>query len=351
MSPPRVVKREDLIAVYKAWAAQYARQYGIPEEIFLKHIERESQWDPKKPSPVGALGLGQFMPATAKSLNIDPLNPRQSLEGSARYLKAQYTRFGTWPLAVAAYNAGPTEVAKFGIRFPETKAHLEYVFGSQSPSSKFTRPVPKMDPKPITPDQEQLQTLYSGGMIEDVFDTISVPFFYTAGFLQTPDALMKKETSGNLVDVIRGTTDNLRTMHEQGLRGMRNRTEWIRWMEKEYPQTRNTMVTIKGAKIPYSTVAGTLMNLAADPTNLVGAGLVKGTRGLIAQIPKLEKFLGVKLSIPLVTELLNNPNKIMLKKYEQLYDRMLIDRQSLFDLAHETLSEVLKLPKIGRAHV
>ncbi len=65
-------------------------------------------------SPVGALGWGQLMPATAAGLGVDPRDLEQNVLGAARYLKSQYDRFHSLPLALAAYNAGPGAVAKYG---------------------------------------------------------------------------------------------------------------------------------------------------------------------------------------------------------------------------------------------
>lgn len=94
---------------YRAIASQYAQQYGIPQELFLRQIGAESAWNPSAVSSAGALGLAQLMPSTARYLGVDPLNPVQNLEGGAKYLRQQYDKFGDWGLALAAYNAGPGE--------------------------------------------------------------------------------------------------------------------------------------------------------------------------------------------------------------------------------------------------
>ena len=83
-------------------------------------------------SSAGALGVGQLMPGTAALLGVDPHDLEQNVAGAARYLKAQWTRFGSWPLALAAYNAGPGNVEKYGgvPPFEETQRYVQEVLGT-----------------------------------------------------------------------------------------------------------------------------------------------------------------------------------------------------------------------------
>ena len=89
-----------------------AQRHGIPEGLFLRLVEQESGWNPSVKSHKGAVGLAQLMPGTARDLGVDPMVPAANLDGGARYLKAQYRAFGSWKLALAAYNAGPEAVRK-----------------------------------------------------------------------------------------------------------------------------------------------------------------------------------------------------------------------------------------------
>ena len=98
----------------RAAADRFAHAYGIPPAIFRSLITDESGWRTDATSPVGAKGLGQLMPSTAKSLGINTSDPIQSLRGAAMYLHQQLQHFGSIPLALAAYNAGPGAVAHFG---------------------------------------------------------------------------------------------------------------------------------------------------------------------------------------------------------------------------------------------
>jgi soluble lytic murein transglycosylase-like protein len=108
-----------------------AARHGIPEDLFLRLVQQESGWNPTAVSHKGATGLAQLMPGTAQKLGVDINDPHQNLEGGARYLKMMYNKFGSWRLALAAYNAGPGAVEKHnGIPpFAETKNYVKAILG------------------------------------------------------------------------------------------------------------------------------------------------------------------------------------------------------------------------------
>lgn len=114
---------------YLDLAKRAANRHSIPEALFLRLINQESRWNPKALSPKGAIGLAQLMPDTARLLNVNPRISSQNLEGGARYLAMQYKRFRSWRLALAAYNAGPEAVVKFGgvPPYPETKNYIKAI--------------------------------------------------------------------------------------------------------------------------------------------------------------------------------------------------------------------------------
>ncbi len=119
-------------SAYEGVATELARKNGIPEEIFLNLITVESNWQDGAHSYAGALGLAQLMPATARYLGVDPWDPYQNMEGGARYLAEQYREFGSWRLALAAYNAGPGAVRQYGgvPPYPETQEYVRKILGS-----------------------------------------------------------------------------------------------------------------------------------------------------------------------------------------------------------------------------
>lgn len=97
--------------------------------LFRSNIAVESGFNPAARSAVGAIGLGQLMPGTAQALGVDPFDPEENLRGAARYLLAQLESFGSPELALAAYNAGPDAVRRYGgiPPFAETEGHVASV--------------------------------------------------------------------------------------------------------------------------------------------------------------------------------------------------------------------------------
>ncbi len=116
---------------YLNMARSAARQHGVPEDLFLRLVQQESGWNANARSHKGALGLAQLMPQTARALGVDPYDVQQNLEGGARYLATQFRKFGNWPHALAAYNAGPGAVEKYGgiPPYKETQNYVRIIWG------------------------------------------------------------------------------------------------------------------------------------------------------------------------------------------------------------------------------
>ncbi|MEP7454532.1 lytic transglycosylase domain-containing protein [Phyllobacterium sp. SB3] len=94
--------------------ATNADGYGVPRDFFARLIWKESRFDVAATSPVGAQGIAQFMPGTARERSLaDPYDFSQALPASAKLLKDLQKAFGNWGLAAAAYNAGPTRVSRW----------------------------------------------------------------------------------------------------------------------------------------------------------------------------------------------------------------------------------------------
>jgi len=93
--------------------AELAAKYDISPALLEALVWQESRWRENAVSPVGARGLAQLMPGTARQLGVNPDDPHANLEGGARYLREQLDRFGgDLEKALAAYNAGPGRVVR-----------------------------------------------------------------------------------------------------------------------------------------------------------------------------------------------------------------------------------------------
>jgi len=116
---------------FQEMARAAARKHNVPEDLFLRLVRHESNFRPAAVSSKGAIGLAQLMPGTARLLRVNPHDPRENLDGGARYLSMQYRKFGDWRLALAAYNAGPGAVEKYrGVPpYAETQQYVKKILG------------------------------------------------------------------------------------------------------------------------------------------------------------------------------------------------------------------------------
>ena len=106
-----------------------AGRHGVDASLLAAVASVESNFDAGAVSPAGAQGLMQFMPATARGLGVSPLDPASAVDGAARYLKQLTGQFGSTELALAAYNAGPGTVSRYGgvPPYPETQNYVRNV--------------------------------------------------------------------------------------------------------------------------------------------------------------------------------------------------------------------------------
>jgi peptidoglycan DL-endopeptidase CwlO len=108
---------------------QAGARHGVDPALLAAVASEESGFDASAVSPAGARGLMQFMPATAEELGVDTADPASSIDGAARYLARLTQQFGSPELGLAAYNAGPGTVRRYGgiPPYPETQDYVRDV--------------------------------------------------------------------------------------------------------------------------------------------------------------------------------------------------------------------------------
>jgi soluble lytic murein transglycosylase-like protein len=124
-------EKEDSVSTYDHWIKAACRKYSLDPALVKAVIHAESRFDPLAVSPRGAAGLMQLGPGTARELGVkDPFNPKHNIDGGVQYLKDLLNTFnGDKKLALAAYNAGPTQVYRHnGVPpFKDTKKYIKQV--------------------------------------------------------------------------------------------------------------------------------------------------------------------------------------------------------------------------------
>jgi hypothetical protein len=109
-----------------------AQRWGVSAQLLAAQLYAESNFNPFARSPAGAEGIAQFMPGTAEAIGLlDPFDPDAAINAQAHLMRDLLGRFGSVPLALAAYNAGPGAVAACGCipPYPETRAYVAKILG------------------------------------------------------------------------------------------------------------------------------------------------------------------------------------------------------------------------------
>jgi hypothetical protein len=180
-------------------AREAAAQYNLPVDVFLRLIQQESGFDPAAVSRKGAIGPAQLMPDTAKELGVNPNNVRENIFGGAKYLSQQLSRFGEMPLALAAYNAGPTRVARLGRipNIPETQNYVKNILGSTDgqplSATRNNTMVGNIQTPPIFPQQQQRQGGLRGLLSSFMQPNQTTGLTGPENFAQALDALILPE--------------------------------------------------------------------------------------------------------------------------------------------------------------
>jgi len=116
-------------AQYESLISEHAAANALNPDFVRAVIQAESAFNPRARSPKGAMGLMQLMPSTAATYQVlNAYDPAENIRAGVAYLKSLLTRFGDdVSLALAAYNAGPTAVEKYGNAVPPYKETRDYV--------------------------------------------------------------------------------------------------------------------------------------------------------------------------------------------------------------------------------
>jgi len=156
----------------KEYIVKHSMEMGIDPALALSIAKLESEFCHEKKSPGGAVGVFQLMPSTAKRLGYNAYYVNDNIKGGLTYYKMMYNKFGSVELALAAYNAGPGNVAKYNGMppFKETKRFVSSIMSEYNKQKvnpdpviynvKNKKPTTSQAPS-ATKDKQNTQTSYN----------------------------------------------------------------------------------------------------------------------------------------------------------------------------------------------
>jgi hypothetical protein len=200
---------------YVKQADEAAGRYGIPTWLYRNLIGAESNWNPSARNPSGATGLVQIhLPSHPDITPAQAQDPAFALDWGARYLRSMYDRFGDWELALAAYNAGPGNVANGRWKsFGETTSYVKKIMGGNGAAppaangglpSAAPSPAGSIDLSDVAPILQRGRELLGMGVSPILGDLLATPVAPTAGAPPVP--MGKAPKAGKPLKVPKGST-------------------------------------------------------------------------------------------------------------------------------------------------
>lgn len=142
---PRIAEAYALLLAIET--VRDARTHALPPEFLAAALLQESAYDDEALSAAGAIGIAQFEPETAAGMGVDPYDPFSAIGGAAAllgsYAGAYRLRYADpYATALAAYNAGPLAVKRYGgvPPYPETREYVDYIFDRWARIVSYERP-------------------------------------------------------------------------------------------------------------------------------------------------------------------------------------------------------------------
>ena len=208
------------------YASSEAQRHGLNPDMVLRQMDAESGGNPGAVSPKGARGPMQLMPATAKQLGVNPDDPYENISGGVQYLKQQMDAFGgDERLALAAYNAGPGAVRKYGgvPPYAETQGYVNKIAGQEpavtvelpdrpdlGKGAAYKRPPQK---QPIPQKAQAPQNVPDPTIAQDVWSGFAAPFIKlghdVAQDYRDKTAAVKAYEPPSLADAAMGAVEDL----------------------------------------------------------------------------------------------------------------------------------------------